>query len=284
MRITCSPCARSQPSTSTVTIRQSPGRPGDGGQRVRVIVVAMRDDACRGRLDRGDRGGFRRQIGGTQPGGAGKAADVQPAQRPDPPQREIAEIGVHRRVGMHRQISRLQCRIGDPFGLSGDADARRGLRVGAAGGPVTSTEQRGSARRCRVCSDRSESSSSNDRSGAQAGVTSEANGCPSATLASVPTRAARSSLRASQAGEGSLMGREALLRLPGDALSTHRSPTSGSPIGRHRLQQRLDLRRKPAAPPPRAAPASCWNATTPAARVAPTVTWRRSMTASRPAR
>src|SRR6202011_2714691 len=30
------------------------GRPSDGSQRVGVIVVAMRDDACRGCLDRGN--------------------------------------------------------------------------------------------------------------------------------------------------------------------------------------------------------------------------------------
>ena len=36
-----------------------------------------------------------------------------------------------RRVGMHREIARLQRRIGDPFRQPGDRDARRGLRVGA---------------------------------------------------------------------------------------------------------------------------------------------------------
>ncbi len=66
----------------------------------------------------------------------------------------------------------------------------------SAGAPATISAQRGSARRCLVCSDRSDSSISGDRPGAVAGVTSPANGCPSRCVASVPARAARSSRRA----------------------------------------------------------------------------------------
>ena len=50
---------------------------------------------------------------------------------------------------------------------------------------MTSSEQRGSARRCRVCGDRPESSISSDASGAVAGVTSEAKGWPASLVASV---------------------------------------------------------------------------------------------------
>ena len=71
------------------------------------------------------------------------------------------------------------------------------------GAPTTSTEQRGSARRCRVCSDSDDSNSSRARSGAVAGVTREAKGCPANEVASVPDRAARNSFRAAQAGASS---------------------------------------------------------------------------------
>ena len=48
------------------------GQSCDGSQRPWMIGVAMSDDAHFGRSDGLDRGRFRRQIGGTQPGGAGK--------------------------------------------------------------------------------------------------------------------------------------------------------------------------------------------------------------------
>ena len=171
-----------------------------------MIGVAMRDDARRGCLDRGNRGGFRRQIGGTQPGGAGKAADVKAAQRSDPPQREVAEVGVHRRVGMHRQIARLQRRIGEPFGQPGDADARRSLRVGADRQPGHQHRTaRFGAQMPRVLGQIGEQQQ--QRQIGRAGRRDQGGErLPSAALASVPTRRAQQSARF-PAG-GSLMGVE----------------------------------------------------------------------------
>ena len=102
---------------------------------------------------------------------------------------------------MHRQIPRLQPRIVDNLGQSRHGHARRGLRIAPSPSrpPAPNTEARRADAACAPTMPTA--AAAPHRSGAQAGVTSDANGCPLGELASVPTRAARSSLRASQPGE-----------------------------------------------------------------------------------
>src|SRR3712207_8728870 len=68
----------------------------------------------------------------------------------------------------------------------------------SAGGPVKSRAQRGSAFSWRVCSESVESSSRGERSGAVAGVTRLAKGCPAAWVARVRSEEHTSELQSRQ--------------------------------------------------------------------------------------
>ena len=179
-----SPCARSQPSTSTPTIRQGPlgcrphaaSRPSASGwSRIAVRQDAAAAFATRPRRRR------RAQVGLPQPGRAGEPAHEQRSLGPQPPQREIGEIGIQRARRDARASQRaLQRRVGarSPPRRSASAAARSADSRSRA----RHHQQRaaGIGARCRVCSASEDSSSSTDRSGAQAGVTRRANGWPSA--------------------------------------------------------------------------------------------------------
>ena len=96
-----------------------------------MIVIAMADDPGLRGGDRGHRGGIGRQVRLPQPHRPREPADEQRPHRPHAPQMKIAEIGVQRRVGMHRQIPRLQRRIVRHLGNAGHRHPRRGLRIGS---------------------------------------------------------------------------------------------------------------------------------------------------------
>ena len=94
-----------------------------------MVGVAVRHDPVRGRRDGGNRPRLRRQVGGAQSRGPGEATDVEAGQRTNAPEREVGEVHVLGRVGVHRQIAGPQRRVGDRFGKPGDGDARGRLRI-----------------------------------------------------------------------------------------------------------------------------------------------------------
>ena len=129
-RITRSPNARSHPSTSTATIRHSPGPPAirasaSGWSRLQCSMIEPAAASTAATA-----AGSGAQIGRPQPGRAGEAADEQPALHRDSPQVEIAEPRIHRRIGMQRQVARAQRRVVHDPGQPRDRHPRRGLRIG----------------------------------------------------------------------------------------------------------------------------------------------------------
>ena len=190
---TCSPAARSAPSTSAVTICQWSVFAGDRGQRIGMIAVAVLQNPDLRRRNRGNGGRIRRQLRLPQPRRPGESANEQrpPAASATGGNRRNRHTSTRKDAPPETAPSAPHR---PPARQSRHRHPRRGLRIASSAGPHTITEQRGSARRCRVCSDSFDSSSSTDRSGAQAGVTSEANGWPpSRSSPASPDRAARSS-------------------------------------------------------------------------------------------
>ena len=106
----------------------------------------MGDDLGLGGRHGRDRGFIGQQRAGLEPDRPGKAPHQQGAADRHAPEREIAEIRVKRRIGMHGKPARLERRhlirrhkLCDP----GHGHAGRGLRVGAG---RCAGDQQGAAR------------------------------------------------------------------------------------------------------------------------------------------
>ena len=164
-------------------------------------ALHCRHDAGGRRRDRRHRRGF----GAGRPGAAGRRGRSRPPAAPRAGGCATARNRRNRRTAPHRDAPPASApsapgrRSARPAPVTVTRGAVCGLALSAA--PATSSAQRGSARRCRVCSDSAGQQQQHRQVRRAAGVTSAAKGWPSATVASVPARAARSSsARGCQAG------------------------------------------------------------------------------------